>query len=196
LTPARHEPGRGDAQGNQEQGVNDHHYVENRTDATIFVGGKMIQPGEGREIPIHLVPPSMLPPELRAQPAQAPAPTDAQAALQLLRDLQGHPVKQIVERLPDLSPEQLEQLHLLEGSSEKPRSTLLEHIRAEQLHRAQQKLQDEEAERHAAAVAAAQQELQEAQDALAAIDPENREAAEMLVAEAQAKLEALQKEED
>lgn len=104
-------------------------YVHNSSLLAIFVGGLLIQPGEGREVDA-----SLLPPEYAEPPAeQAPAP-DADAAL---RELLASPLKELLPLLDEQSPQTLADLARLEGEDATPRKTLLGAIAELQLQRAQ-----------------------------------------------------------
>ncbi|MGE0350960.1 hypothetical protein [Hydrogenophaga sp.] len=110
-------------------------YIENTGRDIIYVGGKMIPPGEGRDIDTNL-----LPAELQDR---APALATVEVSLvELLQELLGKGVKAIAVELPDLTHEALDLLADLEGKTDTPRSTLLGAIKAEQIRRAQQ-LQEE-----------------------------------------------------
>ncbi len=105
-------------------------YVHNPGDRAIFVGGLLIQPGEGREVDASLLPPEYAEPP----PAeQAPAP-EADAAL---RELLQSPLKDLLPLLPEQSPETLADLARLEAEDASPRKTLLGAIAELQLQRAQ-----------------------------------------------------------
>ena len=105
--------------------------VTNDTDATIFVGGKMITAGETR----HFYP-SELPPEYQStsvQEAEEEPPTDP------LEELRGQSVKAITGLLPNLKIEELQALETLENAQENPRASLLAVISTELLRRAADK---------------------------------------------------------
>lgn len=120
--------------------------IANPTETTIYVGGKMIPPGESRDIDVLYLPAEHQDP-LPAVVDQAPS-LDA-----LLREELKKSVKVLVESLPGLTQEALERMDLLESESETPRSTLLSAIKAEQMRRASDAL---EAEKQAALDAALQ----------------------------------------
>ncbi|MGE4241719.1 hypothetical protein [Ramlibacter sp.] len=84
-------------------------YVENPTAQTIFVGGKMIPPGEGREIPIHL-----LPSAASSAPAADVEQPDAASELAKLLELS---IKALLPELHLLDDEQLRALDALEQSA-------------------------------------------------------------------------------
>lgn len=107
-------------------------YVHNPGRMAIFVGGLLIQPGEGREVDAYL-----LPPEGDDQPVPQdaePAAPDADAAL---RELLKAPLKELLPLLPEHSPDTLAALARLEGEHDTPRKTLLGAIAELQLQRAQ-----------------------------------------------------------
>jgi hypothetical protein len=103
-------------------------YIENLGSETIFVGGKMIPPGEGREIDELL-----LPPEHR----DAPAPqVDTPPSLdELLGKELDKSVKDLEATLGGLTQEALDRMGELEAEG-KQRKTLLEAIAAEKVKRA------------------------------------------------------------
>ena len=105
-------------------------YIENTTTAPIFVGGKMIPPGEGRDIDTAL-----LPPEHQDPLAEALAPA-ALNLVELVEALRAKPVKEIVAGLAELTQEGLELLTEQEKGAERPRKSLLEALDAEALRRA------------------------------------------------------------
>lgn len=112
-------------------------HISNDGPNTIYVGGKMIAPGEGRDIDER-----DLPPELRDAPVveEAPEPSldDELAAL-----LKGS-VKEVTATLPALTHEGLDRLAELERGHEHPRKTLLEAIADEVLRRADDALQGDD----------------------------------------------------
>lgn len=105
-------------------------YVHNDTSGVKFVGGRMLLPGEGREID--------MPDEGDAtdggQAAHEEPPLDPKAAA--LATLRAQSVGDIKVQLQDISPELLEQLEAAEGAADKPRTTLLAAITEERLRRA------------------------------------------------------------
>lgn len=103
-------------------------YVHNPTARTLFAGGVLIPPGEGREVDAVF-----LPPEAPADaPAEAPEP-DLRANL---RELLKSPVKELLPQLEALGPDTLDQLEQLEGEAAQPRKTLLAAIAELKLERA------------------------------------------------------------
>lgn len=110
-------------------------HIENTTDSPMFVGGKMIPPGTGRDIDEAL-----LPPEYRtdALPAAGDAPP---SVFDLVLQLQQGSVKDIVAKLPELGQEALDLLAEAEKAAAKPRTSLLTAMDAERIRRANDKLQ-------------------------------------------------------
>lgn len=106
-------------------------YVENTGRNVMFVGGKMIPPGEGREVDERL-----LPPELRDPAPATAAPVEPSMAELLQKLLKGN-AKSVVAALPDLSADALAMVEQIEGSDGSSRKTVVEAVRAEQLKRAQ-----------------------------------------------------------
>lgn len=98
-------------------------YIENDTAHMLYVGGRAIAPGEGREV------------EVPDEPAAAAAPAEPTLADQvalLLKDS----VSKITASLDALNGDTLDMMAELEGAAEKPRSTLLAAIGQEQIKRA------------------------------------------------------------
>lgn len=105
-------------------------YVHNDTEAVKFVGGRMLQPGEGREIDL---PDDGGDSTDQGAPVDAP-PIDPQAeALKVLRE---QSVADIKAQLEAITPELLDLLEAAEQAAEKPRTTLLAAIGEERLRRA------------------------------------------------------------
>lgn len=111
-------------------------HIENNTPNTIYVGGRMIAPGEGRDIDER-----DLPPEHRDAPVvvevAGPSLDDELAML-----LKG-PVKDVVATLGTLTHEALDRLAEIEGTYAHPRKTLLEAIGDEKIRRADEALQSD-----------------------------------------------------
>ncbi|MBL8387005.1 MAG: hypothetical protein JNK17_02090 [Hydrogenophaga sp.] len=127
-------------------------YIENTGRDVIFVGGKLIPPGEGREIDE-----SVLPPELQdKQPEQL---VDAGPSLaELIAEFLKGNVKEVKAGLHDLTGEGLDLVDTIEGGAETPRSTVLEAVKAERIRRANAALEEEQAQKDfEAAVALAYQ---------------------------------------
>lgn len=112
-------------------------HIENTTGAPIYVGGKMIQPGTGRDIDVAL-----LPPELQDQTAAA-APAEPTLA-DLIETLRAKSVKDILAEVPSLTQEALGLLLEAERAQAKPRTSLVAGIDAEMLGRADAKLKADE----------------------------------------------------
>ncbi len=112
-------------------------HIENTTNAPIYVGGKMIQPGTGRDIDVAL-----LPPEFQDQTAAA-APAEPTLA-DLIEALRAKSVKDILAEVPGLTQEALGLLLEAERAQAKPRTSLVAGIDAEMLGRADAKLKAEE----------------------------------------------------
>lgn len=112
-------------------------HIENLTTAPIFVGGKLIPPGTGRDIDVSLLPPEFQPPvALEAVP-------DEPSLAELVRALLSKSVKDIVAELPALKQEALDLLKEAEQAAEKPRVSLLAAVEAERLLRADKRFQAE-----------------------------------------------------
>lgn len=112
-------------------------HITNDGAEIIYVGGKMIPPGEGRDIEEAL-----LPPEHRDAPVRE---ADKQPSLdELLAELLHKPVKDLIDGLGNMTQEALERLETLEGESKKPRKTLLEAIAAEKMARADEAMKNEQ----------------------------------------------------
>lgn len=107
-------------------------YIENDTDHVMYVGGKMIPPGEGREIDE-----AQLPAEHRDVPVPATEEpeSDGLTEADLLELLEGN-VDQVTAALADLDAEALIHLSALEGERSHPRKTVMAAIEAERLKRA------------------------------------------------------------
>lgn len=111
-------------------------HITNDGAEIIYVGGKMIPPGEGRDIEEAL-----LPPEHRDAPtAQQDAPPSLD---EMLAELLHKPVKELIDGLGGMTQEALERMETLEGESKKSRKTLLEAIAAEKMARADEAMQNE-----------------------------------------------------
>lgn len=112
-------------------------YIQNDTERTIFVGGVMIAPGEGRDVDT-----AFLPPEHQgdtATTAEEPEEPEESEADKNLRAVLSGGVREIEPLLPEFSDETLKRLAELEGESETPRKTLLAAITQLQLQRAADK---------------------------------------------------------
>jgi len=162
-------------------------YIENTGKNAVYIGGKLIPPGEGRDIPLAYLPPEYH--DVVAAPgADLPPSLD-----ELLAELLAKGVAKIVPDLPGLKLEALDRMAELEGESATPRKTLQTAIDAERLRRANATLEDE-------AAANAKRLLEEAEAHLAAaIDSLDHESdvakhpdLEAAVTEARARVAALQ----
>jgi hypothetical protein len=149
-------------------------YVENTTRNVMYVGGKMILPGEGRDIAL-----SLLPAELQ-DPTPALAALAAPSLVDLLAPLLAKPVKAIAAELPTLKNEALDLLAELEGQQLTPRTSLLAAVRSEQLKRAGARLDGpSEEDKDKAKEQAFEQAVQAAyQKQLAELTPEQLAAVE------------------
>ena len=105
-------------------------YVENTTDQTIYVSGKAIPPGEGREVDV---------PETRIVETEDEPDHDAD-----LRDLLKGNVAVVKESLKDLSLDTLNRLTELEAEALKPRTGVLTALEDARLALANAKLTDDE----------------------------------------------------
>jgi hypothetical protein len=163
-------------------------YVENKSNAPMYVGNTMIPPGEGKlvEVPTRA-------------PIAAPAQPQGPNLVERMTTFLDRPVKDIV---PDLAEVTHEALDLAESQelAGKNRKTLIEAIQAERLARADEKLQAEQAQQVDEALQAARDNLLAARLALANLPEtatkEERDAALALVDEAQAKVDALAPEQE
>ena len=160
-------------------------FIENTGTATIFVGGTMIAPGEGRDIDEMF-----LPPEQRTPLATEEVPP-ALSQDELLEQLRAKAISAITPELQGLKNEALERLAELEGAQQKPRSTLLSQIEAERMRRANEALEAEQEAHRLAALGLAEQRVKTSEAVLATATDENRAAAEADLAEARAGLAAL-----
>lgn len=104
-------------------------FFVNETAHTMFLGGLMIAPGEGRDVPVMFLPASQQPEAETASPPSEPNLDE------LLAELLAKPVKQLVTQLPELTHEALARLDELESATATPRKTLLAAVAAEQLRR-------------------------------------------------------------
>lgn len=102
-------------------------HISNGGKEAMYVGGKMIPPGETRHFEPH-----ELPPHLRPQAPSADPETTDNPLAELLKKK----VADVVAALPDLSDEDLQRLGGLEQVASKPRTSLLGAIAEETLKRA------------------------------------------------------------
>ncbi len=123
-------------------------HIENTGSAPIFVGGKLIPPGTGRDIDA-----SLLPPEHHAAP-DAPEADQPPSLHEQVAQLRVQPVKEIVAELPGLKQEALDMLLEAEQGAAKPRTSLVAAIEAERLARANARFEAEAEAANAAQLAA------------------------------------------
>ncbi|RDI25164.1 hypothetical protein DFR41_104220 [Pseudacidovorax intermedius] len=161
-------------------------YIENTGREVMFVGGCMIQPGEGRDIDEMFLPPEHRTPP----PADEPPPAASQD--ELLEQLRAQSIAAIKPELSALKQEALDRLAELEGAQATPRTTLLGLIDAERLRRSNEALEAEQEAHRIAALGTAEQRVKDAEALLAAATPETRAAADAELTEARAALAALQ----
>lgn len=140
-------------------------YIENTGRNVMFVGGKLIPPGEGREVDELL-----LPPELLDSPVAVAAAADPSVA-QLVAELLKGNVAAVKAELASLTGEALGLVEIIESGSETPRKGVLEALKAERLRRASEALDGAQAdggqdEAQAAFDAAVQAAYQKQLDAL------------------------------
>lgn len=109
-------------------------YIENTGRNVMFVGGKLIPPGEGREVDELL-----LPPELQDSPVVVAATADPSVAQRVAELLKGN-VKTVVAELVALTGEALDLVETIEGGADAPRKGVLAAVKAERLRRASEKL--------------------------------------------------------
>lgn len=168
-------------------------YISNDTPNPMYVAGRLIPPFDGRHFHDHELPPE-----------HAPAPAVAAAAAtpsldEQLREILKGTLKEIQPQLAGLTFEALERLAALDAASEQPRKTLQSLIDEEKLRRADETLRQEQEAERARALEEANELLQSAQAALAALpvtaSDEERAAAQAAVDEAAARVDALTPEE-
>lgn len=112
-------------------------HITNDGPNTIYVGGKMIAPGEGRDIDER-----DLPPELRDAPVVVVE--EAGPSLdELLADMLKGSVHVVVGGMSRLTHEALDRMAEIEGEAKHPRKTLLEAIADEKIRRADEALQSD-----------------------------------------------------
>lgn len=146
-------------------------YVENTGTDVMFVGGKLIPPGEGRHIEVATTAPEL------SDAAPAPAVEAGPSLAQLVADMLKGNVKSVVAQLPDLTGEALDLVVTIENADSTPRKSLLDAVAAEQVRRANVRLEQEQAQAaFEAAVQAAYQRQLDAltEDELAAIGEEGK----------------------
>lgn len=104
--------------------------ISNHGEHPIFVGGRMIPPGETVTFED-----GELPPEYRVASVDVAVEAEGDDPLLALVDL---PIAKLALGLPELSDDELERLEGLEQAKEKPRAGALAEIVAERLRRAEQ----------------------------------------------------------
>jgi hypothetical protein len=114
-------------------------YIQNNKHHVDFVGGVMLQPGEGREVDELYLPPQEEPEMAPAAPGGQGEELDPARLDANLLELMKGGLKQLVPGLKDMSDATLARMAELEGAHEAPRKGLLEAITALQLDRAQAK---------------------------------------------------------
>ncbi|WP_290906208.1 hypothetical protein [Aquabacterium sp.] len=158
-------------------------YVENNSNAPMYVGNTMIPPGEGKLVDV---------------PMRATAPAAAEPRgpnlVERMATFLDRPVKDIVPDLPELTHEALQLAESQEAAGQN-RKTLITALQAECITRADEKLQAQQQEQAAQALLDAREALLVARLALANLPEsathEERAAALAVVDEAQAKVDAL-----
>jgi hypothetical protein len=103
-------------------------FYTNNSEHVKHLGGKMIRPGETREV-AEIDHPDY-------SPAAPEAPTPDAAERQAVRDILEHNVPEIEAMLGQLSDRELSLLEAAEQADERPRKTLLEAFEEERLRRA------------------------------------------------------------
>lgn len=111
------------------------HFLFNDTNAPKLMGGKLVPPGEGREVEDAHLPTGELP--SGEAPQEDKTPDLTLERLKNLMDLLANPLATVIPALPEHSDETLAELARLEAEHDTPRVTLLSAIAAQQLKRAQ-----------------------------------------------------------
>lgn len=154
-------------------------YIENTGPNTMFVGGQMIPPGEGRLVEVADEPVKEVPED------KGPSLDDR------VREILLGNVASVLAELPTFSHEALDRAIELEKADGK-RKGVLNGIAAEQISRADAKLQAEQAAQRAEELALAVTDLNAATAALDAEgDTDKHPALQAAVDEAKARVEAL-----
>lgn len=104
--------------------------IENNGLHPIYVGGKLIAPGDNRDIDERDLPPEHRGPAVAMEEDAAPSLVDA------VTELRTKSVADITAELEGLTQEALDLLRELEQGAEKPRKTLLEALGNEHIRRA------------------------------------------------------------
>ena len=112
--------------------------IENNGPHPIYVGGKLIAPGDNRDIDER-----DLPPEHRA-PAVAAVEEPVASLDELLGELRAKSVDAIKAQLATLTQEELTRLNELEQVDAQPRKTLLEALGNELIRRADAALKSDD----------------------------------------------------
>lgn len=115
-------------------------YVENLTNHTMYVGGKAIPAGEGRDIDVAYLPPEH-------QDEVLPVAVSAPSLDDLLTVLLAKGVKDVLPELDGLTQDALDRLIELENESATPRKTVLEAVKALQIKRAADQMDAQQAEK-------------------------------------------------
>ena len=113
-------------------------YIVNEESFARYIGGKLLQPGEGREFDDATVPPEHKGDE--APTAEVVPDADAQ-----LREDLKQSVRVLLATLQDVAPEVLDRMAALESATETPRKSLLTGIDVEKLRRASVAVEQEQA---------------------------------------------------
>lgn len=100
---------------------------QNTASIAVYKGGKLIQPGETREVPAHSVAPVVEVFSSGIVSSDAPVSLETLLASSL-RDLE--------PLLPGLAPEQLQELKALENKRDAPRKSVIDALDAEIIKRA------------------------------------------------------------
>lgn len=154
-------------------------YIENPGPNTMFAGGQMIPPGEGRLVEVADEPAAELPED------NGPSLDDR------VREILAGNVPSVLAELPTFSHEALERAAELEKDGGK-RKGVLNGIADEQISRADAKLQAEQEAQREEQLALAMTELRLATEALDAEgDTDKHPALQAAVDEAKARVEAL-----
>lgn len=113
-------------------------FISNNGTDVMYVGGKAIPPGEGREVEDDV-----LPPEHRDAVA-APAPEDAVGLYEAAALLLVGSVDVVKARLAEQTKETLDLMQELESAAKKPRASLLTALADAQIALADAKLKGED----------------------------------------------------
>ncbi|MFZ4286638.1 hypothetical protein [Variovorax sp. HJSM1_2] len=108
-------------------------YVSNDTDAAKFIGGKLLQPGEGREFDRDAVPGEFLPGGDEAGNSGNQGDRTPIRADEILAFYQGANAAQLIAAVPEYSAEDLALLESFELERKQPRSTVLAAVQERRL---------------------------------------------------------------